>query len=695
MTEAKTSDLFFGVFKNCVDNIIKALPPNMDPTDATATSAIRIIASQINHDHKRLQHVVQTIQARIFEDAVWASSTAVNVYELLAASIDPQISHPDIQMTTITGSLLTCTVGNMTSTAPKITLDIIGCMLGSESLTKDENFDIFVGFFMRAGPFLDGLGYRDELTVRVEKLVELSKSLRTTEWLAIYGLLQLREKGWQMEEEDGGSSDSLLDGVTITLIMGCRFCIDTVCKRNAKTWAVTHLTVLCCALTQHLALHFLSSLHYSHRKVFSEMAAHTVSDDVTVRLTEDVYQDQFEWAAMVNDVADSIDSGTSENTAKDLVKLLLSMVGRDLIKLHRLVQVVQEKIEMQSTWATTAAAKFYCALFDSIDPNLELDVSIGDRLLGARIVIKYILDISGDFVNRSDWGIEPSAVLKLTRNLLDRYSFNGQDASAAGLLAHGLLERMSQSTYLFFADNFDVFARFAYVMVPILDAAERSGKSERVNSMLKALKKADYERTELQNFRIEGLYICLERSNLYRKHNCIPPIPEWVPGVESVQEMAIRPKVEVSLSLFATMPDWKHPSISRMIRDASQAMRIDAPRSIQTATLDMIQAMVQCEHLLSHKNLQTLLQFIFSVAPTLDAMAETSQCSRLTSLLDELRDSPTERTIADSCDIEDLRRNLGRAYRDVMASSSSEQVGEGAKEEGEVLESVSQPNVSG
>ncbi|KAL7778221.1 hypothetical protein CFE70_004898 [Pyrenophora teres f. teres 0-1] len=684
MTEAKTSDLFFGVFKNCVDNIIKALPPNMDPTDATATSAIRIIASQINHDHKRLQHVVQTIQARIFEDAVWASSTAVNVYELLAASIDPQISHPDIQMTTITGSLLvrhqmmracqvqfhqtittsnwsrglvaflgqTCTVGNMTSTAPKITLDIIGCMLGSESLTKDENFDIFVGFFMRAGPFLDGLGYRDELTVRVEKLVELSKSLRTTEWLAIYGLLQLREKGWQMEEEDGGSSDSLLDGVT--------------------------------------TLHFLSSLHYSHRKVFSEMAAHTVSDDVTFRLTEDVYQDQFEWAAMVNDVADSIDSGTSENTAKDLVKLLLSMVGRDLIKLHRLVQVVQEKIEMQSTWATTAAAKFYC-----IDPNLELDVSIGDRLLGARIVIKYILDISGDFVNRSDWGIEPSAVLKLTRNLLDRYSFNGQDASAAGLLAHGLLERMSQSTYLFFADNFDVFARFAYVMVPILDAAERSGKSERVNSMLKALKKADYERTELQNFRIEGLYICLERSNLYRKHNYIPPIPEWVPGVESVQEMAIRPKVEVSLSLFATMPDWKHPSISRMIRDASQAMRIDAPRSIQTATLDMIQAMVQCEHLLSHKNLQTLLQFIFSVAPTLDAMAETSQCSRLTSLLDELRDSPTERTIADSCDIEDLRRNLGRAYRDVMASSSSEQVGEGAKEEGEVLESVSQPNVSG
>ncbi|CAA9961520.1 hypothetical protein PTMSG1_04904 [Pyrenophora teres f. maculata] len=656
MTEAKASDLFFGVFKNCVDNIIKALPPNMDPTDATATGAIRIIASQINLDHKRLQHVVQTIQARIFEDAVWASSTAVNVYELLAASIDPQISHPDIQMTTITGSLLvrdqmmracqaqfhqtittsnwsrglvaflgqTCTVGNMTSTAPKITLDIIGCMLGSDSLTKDENFDIFVGFFMRAGPFLDGLGYRDELTVRVEKLVELSKSLRTTEWLAIYGLLQLREKGWQMEEEDGGSSDSLLDGVT-----------------------------------------------------------------------KDVYQDQFEWAAMVNDVADSIDSGTSENTAKDLVKLLLSMVGRDLVKLHRLVQVVQEKIEMQSAWATTAAAKFYCALFDSIDPNLELDVSIGDRLLGARIVIKYILDISGDFVNRSDWGIEPSAVLKLTRNLLDRYSFNGQDASAAGLLAHGLLERMSQSTYLFFADNFDVFARFAYVMVPILDAAERSGKSERVNSILKALKKADYERTELQNFRIEGLYICLERSNLYHKHNYIPPIPEWVPGVESVQEMAIRPKVEVSLSLFATMPDWKHPSISRMIRDASQAMRIDAPRSIQTATLDMIQAMVQCEHLLSHKNLQTLLQFIFSVAPALDATAETSQCSRLTSLLDELRDSPTERTIADSCDIEGLRRNLGRAYRDVMASSSSEQVREGAKEEGEVLEAVSQPNVSG
>ncbi|EDU42851.1 hypothetical protein PtrSN002B_007958 [Pyrenophora tritici-repentis] len=234
MPEAKATDLLFEVFKNCVDNIIKALPPNMDPNDATAMSAIRIIASQTNNDYKRLQHVVETIQARICEDAVWASGTAVSVYELLAASIDPKISHPDIQTIAVTGSLLvqdqmmracqtqfhqtiptsnwsrglvaflgqTCTVGNMTSTTPNITLDILDRMLGSDSLTKNENFDIFVGFFMCAGPFLDGLGYGDELAMRVEKLMDLSKSLGTTQWLAVYGLLQLRKKGWQMEEED-------------------------------------------------------------------------------------------------------------------------------------------------------------------------------------------------------------------------------------------------------------------------------------------------------------------------------------------------------------------------------------------------------------------------------------------------------------------------------------------------------------
>ncbi|KAI0605276.1 hypothetical protein TUN199_10864, partial [Pyrenophora tritici-repentis] len=353
------------------------------------------------------------------------------------------------------------------------------------------------------------------------------------------------------------------------------------------------------------------------------MAAHTVSDDVTVRLTEDVYQDQFEWAALVNDVADSIGSETSDNTAKDLVKLLLSMAGRDLVKLHRLVEVVQDRIEMQSTWAATAAAKFYCALLDSIDSDLELDVSFGDTLLGERIVIKYILDISGDFVNRPDWGTKPIAILKLTRNLLDRCSLYGQYASAAGLLAHGLLERMSQSVYLFFADNFDIFALFAYAMVPILDGTERNGNSERVNSMLKALKKADYERTELQHFQIEGLFICLDRSNLYREHDSVSSTPEWVSRVESVQKMVIRPKVEVNLPLFATMSDWKHPSISCMIQHASQAMRIDAPRSTQTATLDMFQAMVHSEHLFSNKNLQTLIEFVFSVGPALDGMAET------------------------------------------------------------------------
>jgi len=90
------------------------------------------------------------------------------------------------------------------------------------------------------------------------------------------------------------------------------------------------------------------------------MATHaTALDDVSVHLTEDVYQDEFEWAALVNDVTESMDSKTSENVVQDQVKLLLSIVGRDLFKLHCFVQAVQDKIKRQSIWAATVAVKFY------------------------------------------------------------------------------------------------------------------------------------------------------------------------------------------------------------------------------------------------------------------------------------------------------------------------------------------------
>jgi len=90
--------------------------------------------------------------------------------------------------------------------------------------------------------------------------------------------------------------------------------------------------------------------------------------------------------------------------------------------------------------------------------------------------------------------------------------------------------------------------------------------------------------------------------------------------------------------------------------------------------------MVRSEHLFSHENLQILIKFIFSVAPALDAMAGTIQCARLTSLLEELKTSPTEWTIAGWRDIAGLCRNLSRAFGIVVPSPSSEQVKEETNE---------------
>lgn len=180
------------------------------------------------------------------EDAAWASGTAVTIYQLLAALIDPEFSHPDPKMTDVTGAALlrrlvmlmcqvqfhqnmtdqewsrgliaylgqTCTVGTFTSTTPIIALDVIDKMVLSKSLMENENFDILLGFFIRAGPFLDSTGHRDELTTRVHVLEERAKLLGTKEWLAVYGMLQLREKGWTMGEQDEGASNSPVKGDT-------------------------------------------------------------------------------------------------------------------------------------------------------------------------------------------------------------------------------------------------------------------------------------------------------------------------------------------------------------------------------------------------------------------------------------------------------------------------------------------------
>lgn len=213
MAEVTAYDLFLAAFKNCVTNIINSLPPNVDPTDVTTTSAIKVITSQLNGDYKRLEYVITTIQVRVCEDAAWASGTAVSIYQLLAASIDPKFPTPDTEIEAATRAVLvrrqimqvflaqlyqtmtkpkwsrgliaylgqTCTVHNITSMKPYITLHILDNILESESLTDNDNFDIFLGFLMRAGPFLDSTGNQDKLKARVHELKETSKTLRTKE----------------------------------------------------------------------------------------------------------------------------------------------------------------------------------------------------------------------------------------------------------------------------------------------------------------------------------------------------------------------------------------------------------------------------------------------------------------------------------------------------------------------------------
>jgi hypothetical protein len=110
-----------------------------------------------------------------------------------------------------------CTVGRITSTTPRIALHVLDCMLASHGLNSSANFDIFLDYLMRAGPFLDGLGeFQCNLMERMVKLQERTKAMSMTVGLAVYGVLQLREKGWQMEEAEGVAQDGLqAEGFTL------------------------------------------------------------------------------------------------------------------------------------------------------------------------------------------------------------------------------------------------------------------------------------------------------------------------------------------------------------------------------------------------------------------------------------------------------------------------------------------------
>lgn len=207
-------------------------------------------------------------------------------------------------------------------------------------------------------------------------------------------------------------------------------------------------------------------------------------------------------------------------------------------------------------------------LFDNIDPDLELDVPADYTLYGAQIVIKYILDTFQTFVARSDWSPKPVAILELAINLKERYRYNERICTVESLI-HGLLERMIMSDYLFFGENFDVFAPFAYAAVSLLDSADGTGQSSRANEMLKALTDADCKRTGLKNLQIEELYAVLDRLDLYYEHTVLVHVPDTTKWEQEEQ-------VVISLASFASISNWNHLGIDRLIKDTTQAMKMDA-----------------------------------------------------------------------------------------------------------------------
>jgi hypothetical protein len=83
-------------------------------------------------------------------------------------------------------------------------------------------------------------------------------------------------------------------------------------------------------------------------------------------------------------------------------------------------------------------------------------------------------------------------------------------------------------------------------------------------------------------------------------------------------------------------PDLNCPAIERLLKSRSQIMKISAPLSVHTTTLDTIEVMVRSEYLFFHKNLHILVSFTFSVAPTIDGTADSCQSDRLTTLLDDV-----------------------------------------------------------
>ncbi|KAI4639671.1 hypothetical protein J4E93_009025 [Alternaria ventricosa] len=404
------------------------------------------------------------------------------------------------------------------------------------------------------------------------------------------------------------------------------------------------------------------------------MAAATSSPvDVSAQLPSDVYQEHFDFIDAVRDIVASIDGQTPDGVVRAQVELILALVGRDLLKLHRLVEVVNARIVSRSSWAIAIGVKFYRALFTAIDPNLELDVFNVKRTTGADIAGVYILEVARQFTAKSEWAPGSVNVLEFSLCLLRASSIGQRGLVIAKKLGCGLLEKMATSPYLPFYNNYDNFSTFAYKVIPLLDTTDANSKSSRVSDILQALKEAEYERTNEDKAELELMCHEMGRSDLYQKHT-EDTVVEHIDSPEfdyvySQGRFSLVPlqkldqEIKTSWKLFTTTPAWELPAIERLLKSISEAMKIDAPTWVQTVTLDMIEVIMQSEHLFLNQNLQILVGFIRSVAPALDDMADTHQCGRLTALLHDLSIHSCVQSVQDRDAIEVLRRDLGRIVR--------------------------------
>ncbi|KAF2126957.1 hypothetical protein P153DRAFT_359278 [Dothidotthia symphoricarpi CBS 119687] len=231
--------IFLGAFKDLAYSVLRSLPSDTDSNDTTIPNSVHTIATQLNREFARLSYVVEVIQARLHEDPAWVT-TAIRAYELLTVFIDDDFTHPDPQMQGLRGAFLIryqlmracqvqfgemmrmevwslgfidflgqlCNTGRITSLTPGIALNVMEGMVCSGHLALHDNFDLLVGFVLRAGPFLDTQTqqFRDLLTEKVQQLRQRTNNISISMQMAVYGIMQLREKGWLMEQLDGGTA---------------------------------------------------------------------------------------------------------------------------------------------------------------------------------------------------------------------------------------------------------------------------------------------------------------------------------------------------------------------------------------------------------------------------------------------------------------------------------------------------------